>query len=147
MKGGVMDPRARRDLITSIVILLAVFFGVGELHGWQLGILSETPVFVYKATGQSMAERFIEKDWLDLTVKGKVRQGTVTLEVTHELPKSFQYPSQPVIPLRTVHSQKFQKGEQINFDEHIMEGPGEYQIKLLFQKASGTFRVTLPSLP
>ena len=139
-----MDPRARRDLVTTIVILLIVFFGVGESIGWQLGVMSNTPVFVYKSTSKSMAKRFIEKDWLDLTVKGKVTQGTVTLEVTHELPESFQNPNRPVIPLSTVYSQKFEKGERINLDERVAGGIGEYKVKLLFEKASGTFRVNLP---
>ncbi len=139
-----MDPRARRDLISTIIIILVVFFGVGEFYGWKLGSMSQTPIFVYKSTGQSMAERFVGKDWLDLTVEGKVRQGTVTLEITHELPKSFQDPGQPTVPLHTVYSQKFEKGEQIKFDEHVTEGPGKYQIKLLFEEASGTFRVRLP---
>ncbi len=138
-----MNSRARRDLITTIIILLIVFFGVGEWVGWKLGAISQTPIFVYKNTSQSTTKRLSEGNPLGITALGKVRQGTVTLEVSHEIPKSFQSPGQQVVPLHKVYSQKFQKGEIINIDKKVVEGRGEYQVKLLFEKATGIFRVNL----
>ena len=134
-----------RDLIVFLLLLTALFFGVGEWRGWYLGVPGQTPIFVYKKDFVAEATRqTINTDGLPLTVGGRVRQGSVTVEVLYEQPASFQEGT-GAQRSKQVFEQQYQQGQRIAIDERFEEGKGIYTLKLTFEKASATLRVGLPN--
>lgn len=134
-----------RDFIIFVIFVVAVFFGIGEWQGWFLGIPGQTPVYVYKRDFVANAtRRTINREELPLSVSGKVRRGTVTVRATFRKPDSFQAGTRGSEE-KEVFEQEFRAGQIINLSELIDEGVGVYRVQLIFNDATGLFKVKLPS--
>lgn len=133
-----------RGLIVWIVILTAVFFVVGETHGWYIGIPSHTPVFVYKMTASGRATRqTFNTDTLPVSLSGKVRHGSVEVKVIFQRPVSIQN-NTPAGRDRPLFDHTYQTGETIAIDRAFKGGKGDYTVQLTFDDATGLFRLRLP---
>jgi hypothetical protein len=133
-----------RGFLIFVVFLAAVFFGVGEFKGWTLGIPSQTPLMVYKSDSWLGAiRRTANRQDFPFTVSGKVNAGKVRIEGYYELPTSFQT-GKAGKPEKLVFEEEFSKGQTINISETLKNGQGQYRLKILFENATGVFRVKVP---
>jgi hypothetical protein len=133
-----------RGFLVFIVFLAAIFFGVGEFKGWTVGIPSQTPIMVYKSEGSVGATgRTVNRQDFPFTVSGKVSAGKVRVEGYYELPDSFQSGKKGK-PEKLVFEEEFSKGQSINISETLKNGQGQYRLKILFEGATGVFRVKVP---
>ncbi|MEJ2292037.1 MAG: hypothetical protein P8Y05_10020 [Deinococcales bacterium] len=121
-----------------------IFFAVGETHGWYLGVLSHSPVFVFKktATGEATRQTF-NVDALPVQLTGTVRHGTVEVKVFFQRPESFQSSTGPG-PNDMLFDKTYQAGERIAIDQSFKGGKGDYIVRLIFSDATGLFRLRLP---
>lgn len=133
-----------RDTLVFILILVAVFIGVGEWRGWYVGVPGSTPVFVYQKDHRAVTEvRTVTRSDMPIEVSGRVRRGTVTLQVTYERPASFQTGG-GALPEETVFEQTYRTGQTIAYRETVSEGRGIYRVVMTYDDASGTFRFRFP---
>jgi hypothetical protein len=133
-----------RGFLGFIVFLAAIFFGVGEFKGWTVGIPSQTPLLIYKSDSWLGATRSTtNRQDFPFSVSGKVSSGKVRVEGYYELPTSFQS-GKAGKPEKLVFEKEFTQGETINISETLKNGQGKYRIKVLFEKATGIFRVKVP---
>ncbi len=134
-----------RGFLTFLVLLVIVFFAVGETQGWYLGLPSHTPVFVYKrtATGQATRRTF-NTDAIPVRLTGAVRHGNVEVKVIFQTPESIQS-STPAGPQDTIFDRTYQTGERIAIDQAFKAGQGDYTIVLQFNDATGLFRLRVPN--
>jgi hypothetical protein len=133
-----------RGFLMFAVFLGAVFFGVGEFRGWTVGIPSQTPILAYKSEGSVGAtRRTVNRQDFPFTVSGKVNAGKVRVEGYFEVPTSFQS-GKAGKPEKLVFEEEFSKGQSINISETLKNGQGQYRLKILFQDATGVFRVKVP---
>ncbi len=134
-----------RDILIFLLFIVAVFIGVGEWRGWYLGIPGTTPVLVYKMDHRAVVERrTISRTDMPIRMEGRVRQGTVTVQVTYERPPSIQTNAQP-LPERVVFEQVYRAGQRIVLNQTFDEGGGVYRIRVTYADASGNFTFTLPT--
>ena len=133
-----------RGLIVWIVILVGVFFVVGESHGWYLGVPSHTPVFVYKITASGKATRqTFNTDALPVRMSGRVRHGSLEVKVIFQRPESFQTSRQAGSD-RPLFDHTYQAGDVVAIDQSFKGGKGDYTVQLDFHDATGLFRLNLP---
>jgi hypothetical protein len=133
-----------RGFLMFVVFLAAVFFGVGEFKGWTVGIPAQTPLMVYKSESWLGAtRRTANRQDFPFTVSGKVSSGKVRVEGYYELPTSFQS-GKTGKPEKLVFEEEFSKGQTINISETLKNGQGQYRLKILFQDATGIFKVKVP---
>ncbi|MGL4608469.1 MAG: hypothetical protein ACRCYY_02120 [Trueperaceae bacterium] len=133
-----------RGFLFFVIFLVAVFFGVGELRGWTVGIPSQMPLLIYKSDSWLGAtRRTVNRQDFPFTVSGKVNAGKVRVEGYYELSASFQS-GKAGKPEKLVFEQEFNAGETINIHETLKKGQGQYRIRILFEKATGVFRVNVP---
>jgi hypothetical protein len=134
-----------RPLLQFLGFCFIVFFAVGELRGWYVGLASHTPMLLYKMNQDVSASRIINySDKLDFDLTGKVRKGTVRLEVYFEVPSSFQTGKAGTRP-RQILEQEFFEGQTINLKETFEEGRGKYTVRISFEDATGIFNLDLPN--
>jgi hypothetical protein len=135
-----------RDLVIFIVLLVVIFFGVGEWRGWYFGNPPQTAMFLYKKDYVHEQEWEIRSiDNLPFEFKGKVGRGTVDVQVYYERRKSLQDNNAPIIPKRQIFQQEYRVGETIALDEVFRQGIGQYSVLITFSDASGTFNMEVPS--
>jgi hypothetical protein len=133
-----------RGLLMFVVFLAAVFFSVGEFKGWTVGIPAQTPLMVYKSDSWLGAtRRTVNRQDFPFTVSGKVNAGKVRVEGYFEVPTSFQS-GKAGKPEKLVFEEEFSKGQTISISETLKNGQGQYRLKILFQDATGVFRVKVP---
>lgn len=133
-----------REFLGFVLFLVIVFFVVGETVGWNVGTLSQTPVFVYKRDGRAAAERdTIRRNDMPLKVSGRVRDGEVEVVIVYQDTGSFQT-NRPPQPPETLLHETFVRGQTIAIDDIYDEGPGRYTVELRFRNASGTFTARFP---
>jgi hypothetical protein len=134
-----------RGFLTFVILVVVVFFAVGETHGWYLGIPSHTPVFVYKmtATGQASRQAFTAEA-IPVLVSGSVRHGSVEVKVIFQRPESVQK-NMPAGPQDTIFDRTYQTGDRIAIDQTFKAGQGDYTVVLQFNDATGLFRLRLPN--
>lgn len=133
-----------RDLIIFVLILVAVFIGIGEWRGWYLGIPNQTPIFVYKNDHVATTSiRTVTRNDMPIAFSGQVGRGSVRVQVFHEAPASFQTGA-AAVPRREIFDETFQRGQRITLDETFREGGGIYTIVATYRDASGTFRISYP---
>jgi hypothetical protein len=133
-----------KGFLGFIVFLAAVFFGVGEFKGWTLGVPSQTPLLIYKSDSWLGAtRRTVNRQDFPFSVSGKVSSGKVRVEGYYELPTSFQS-GKAGKPEKLVFEQEFSQGQSINISETLKNGQGQYRLKILFENATGMFRVKVP---
>lgn len=134
-----------KGFLGFIVFLAAVFFGVGEFKGWTLGIPSQTPLLIYKSDSWLGAtRRTVNRQDFPFTVSGKVSSGKVRVEGYYELPTSFQS-GKAGKPEKLVFEEEFTQGQSINISETLKNGRGQYRLKIMFENATGMFRVKVPN--
>jgi len=134
-----------RGFLIFLVLLVIVFFAVGETHGWYLGLPSHTPVFVYKMTARGQATRqTFNADALPVRLTGSVRHGNVEITVIFQKPESIQSNKQAG-PQDTIFDRTYQAGDRIAIDQSFKSGKGDYTIVLQFNDATGLFRLRLPN--
>ncbi len=134
-----------RGFLTFLVLLVIVFFAVGETHGWYLGVPSHTPVFVYKMTATGEAGRHtFNVDAMPVRLTGTVRHGSVEVKVIYQRPESFQSGT-PAGAADTLFDRTYQTGDRIAIDEDFKGGQGDYTVQLQFNDATGFFRLFLPT--
>ena len=134
-----------RDFIIFLAVCALIFFGVGETRGWHVGVLSQTPIFVYKSTSDAEAvRRLTSVDELPFTLSGELRSGTVVLEAYYERPESFQNPTQRILPERRVFERTFRAGQPIDFTDVLSGGRGVYTLRVIFDDATGRVRLNVP---
>lgn len=101
-------------------------------------------MFLYKKTHTVSASRTTSTtDKLDLSLDGKVRDGTVVVEAFYEIPPSFQQGTNAVAKRRIFDETYFQ-GEAIALDKSLRAGKGKYTVRITYEHASGLFRLELP---
>jgi hypothetical protein len=133
-----------RGFLMFVVFLAAVFFGVGEFKGWTVGIPSQTPLMVYKSDSWLGAtRRTVNRQDFPFTISGKVNAGKVRVEGYYELPTSFQS-GKAGKPEKLVFEEEFGKGQTISISETLKNGQGQYRLRILFEEATGVFRVKVP---
>ena len=133
-----------RDLIIFLLILVGVFFAIGEWRGWHLGIPNQTPIIAYKTDHVARVPiRTVTRSDMPIEVSGPVRRGSVHVQVLFESPTSFQTGA-AAVPQRTVFDQVFGSGQRIGLNQVFDEGRGIYTIVMRYQGASGTFRINYP---
>lgn len=134
-----------RDLLIFLAIVAVVFFAVGETRGWNVGIPAQTPVFVYKRSGEAVtSRRAISLDAMPVNLRGKVRHGTVKVTIEYRRPSSFQTGAKAGAD-RVLFEQSYRKGERIAIDQPFDGGAGDYTIRMVFDDATGLFRLKLPA--
>lgn len=134
-----------RDFLIFVALLAAAFFVIGETVGWQLGVAGQTPVYVYKKSGEAVAERrTIQRGEMPVRVSGRVRDGAVTVTVIYRDMGSFQS-NRPARGSDTLFEERFLAGQVINIERLASEGGGVYQVRLRFEDATGLFRVPMPN--
>ncbi len=139
--------RGMRDFLVFVLLVLGIFFGVGEWRGWQLGVPGQTPVYVYKADGTAeISRRTINRDTFPLELWGRVRNGDVTVTVTYQDLGSFQEGTRSG-PVREIFDETYSFGERIDLNELLDEGFGRYTVRLDFSEATGLFRFRVPGQP
>jgi len=135
-----------RGLIQFVIFLAIVFFVVGEfLGGWYLGVIPQTPAYVYKKTHTASVKRqAIQADEFPFTVKGKLSKGSVTVEGVFERPTSIQNPGRKILPEKVHFTETFLAGQSILISEVLEEGPGLYRVRLRFEGATGSVNIEVP---
>lgn len=133
-----------RDLLGFLLVLAAIFFVVGELRGWYLGVPTQTPILLYKQDFVAeTSRRTVTRDDMPVRFTGEVRRGTVTLDVLYERPSSFQT-GQVGRPQVSLFQRSYRQGESIALDEVFEAGSGVYTVKVEYLDATGLFRLTMP---
>ena len=135
-----------RDFLIFLVVLTIIFFAVGEWRGWYLGIPGQTPIVVYKKDHMAQTTlRTINQNNLPMNLTGTVRRGLVKVEVIFEDRGSFQDGTEGQLRGRVVmFEEEYRSGQRIVINEAFVAGVGYYIVRLTFEDASGTFRMTLP---
>jgi hypothetical protein len=133
-----------RDFLGFLLILAVIFFVVGEISGWYLGVASQTPILVYKKDFTAETDRrTVTRDDMPVKFSGQVRRGTVTVTISYQRAESFQTGREG--QARTVlYERAFRVGERIFVDELFTSGPGVYSVNVRYEDATGVFRLTLP---
>jgi hypothetical protein len=133
-----------RDIVIFLLLVVAVFIGIGEWRGWYLGVPGTTPVVVYKMDHQAVTSvRTVTRSDMPIRMEGAVRRGTAAVAVTYERPVSFQTGGDAV-PERVLYEQTFAAGQRITLNETFAAGQGIYRVRVTYSGVSGTFRFTLP---
>lgn len=133
-----------RDTLVFLLILVAIFVGVGEWRGWYVGVPGSTPVYVQKKDHRATTEvRTVTRSDMPIAVSGRVRRGSVTLQVTYERPASFQTGG-GALPQSVVFEETYQTGQTISLSQTFTEGRGIYGVVMTYADASGTFRFRFP---
>lgn len=133
-----------RDTIIFLLILTAVFFAIGEWRGWYVGIPNQTPIFTYKTDHVATTSiRTVTRNDMPIGFEGRVRNGSVRVQVFFEAPVSFQTGA-AAVPRREIFDQTFQRGQRVTLDQTFTEGGGIYTIVATYREASGTFRISYP---
>jgi hypothetical protein len=133
-----------RDIVIFLLILVGIFFAIGEWRGWYLGIPGNTPVVLYKKDHYARTPvRTVARNDMPMRIEGQVRQGSVRVQVFFERPASFQT-NEPGQPERLVFEQSFGRGQRIALNEVFSYGRGIYTVAMTYGDASGTFRFTFP---
>ena len=135
-----------RSLFQFAGFVVFVFVAVGHfLGGWYVGIAPQTPIYVYNKTATTVIEREAKfSDAFPVILRGRLRDGTLTVEGSFERPASFQSPGRPVIPYRTYFSETFNAGQPIYVGETLERGVGIYRVHLKFEDATGSVSVDVP---
>jgi hypothetical protein len=135
-----------RDFLIFLVVLTIIFFAVGETRGWYLGVPGQTPMFVYKKDYVAQTTlRTINVTSLPVNLRGTVRRGTVKVEIIFEDRGSFQDNTEGQLRGRVVlFEQEYRTGQRVVINEAFEGGVGFYLIRLTFEDANGTFRLTVP---
>jgi hypothetical protein len=133
-----------RGFLVFVIFLAAIFFGVGQFKGWTVGIPSQTPLLIYKSNSWlGTTRRTVNRQDFPFTVSGKVSEGKVRVEGYYELLESFQT-NKGGKPEKLVFEKEFSKGQTINISETLKNGGGQYRLKILFEGATGIFKVKVP---
>ncbi len=133
-----------RDIVIFLLLVVAVFIGVGEWRGWYLGVPGTTPVMLYKMDHRAVTERrTVTRSDMPIGIQGRVRQGTVNVQVTYERPASFQTGAAGE-PERVLFEQSYRTGQRIALNQVFAEGSGVYRVRMTYADASGTFRFDFP---
>ena len=135
-----------RDLVIFIILLVVIFFGVGEWRGWYLGSPPQTAMFLYKKDYNHEQEWEVRSiDNFPFEFEGKVGRGSVDVQVFYERRKSLQNTNAAILPKRQIFQQQYRVGQIIALDEVFRQGIGQYSVVINFSDASGTFNMTVPS--
>ncbi len=136
-----------RDLLGFILVLAAIFFVVGELRGWYLGVPTQTPILLYKMDHVAeTSRRTVMRDDMPVRFGGDVRRGTVTVTVLFERPTSFQTGRQGQAETK-LFERTYRTGERIAMSELFELGGGVYTVRVAYQDATGVFRLEMPGGP
>ena len=133
-----------RDIVIFLLLVVAVFIGIGEWRGWYLGVPGTTPVVLYKMDHRAVTDRrTVTRSDMPITIEGRVRRGTVTVQVTYERPVSFQTGAGGQ-PERAVFEQTYRTGQRIALNQVFAEGGGIYRVRMTYADVSGTFTFRFP---
>jgi hypothetical protein len=133
-----------RDIVLFLLFLGAVFIGVGEWRGWYLGVPGSTPVIVYKMDHRAVTDvRTVTRADMPIAMSGQVRRGTVTVQVTHERPVSFQTGGD-ALPERVVFEQVYRAGQRVTLNQTFAEGRGIYRVRVTYADVTGNFTFRWP---
>lgn len=133
-----------RDLVIFLLLVAAVFIGIGEWRGWYLGVPGTTPVVLYKMDHRAVTDvRTVTRSDMPIRVEGRVRRGTLTVAVTHERPTSFQT-GEPALPERVLYEGTFNRGQRVMLNDLFDAGRGIYRVRMTYADVSGIFRFTFP---
>jgi len=133
-----------RDLLGFLLVLAAIFFIVGEVRGWYLGVPTQTPILLYKKdfTAET-SRRTVMRDDMPVSFSGQVRRGSVTVTVSYERPASFQSGQAGRAPVQ-LFERSYRQGERIALNEVFASGGGIYTVQVRYQDATGLFHLDMP---
>ena len=133
-----------RDLLGFLLVLAVVFFVVGELRGWYIGVPTQTPIVLYKKDfSAETTRRTVMRDDMPIRFSGLVRRGSVTVNVLYERPDSFQTGREGRAQV-SLFERSYRQGENIVFDELFEAGGGVYTVRVTYADTTGVFRLTMP---
>lgn len=133
-----------RDIVIFLLLVIAVVIGIGEWRGWVLGIPGTTPVVAYKVDDRTVHDiRTVTRSDMPIGIEGRVRQGTLTVQITHERPASFQT-GEAALPERVVFEETYRTGQRVVVNQTFAEGRGIYRVRMTYADVSGTFRFRFP---
>jgi hypothetical protein len=133
-----------RGFLILVVMLAAIFFGIGEWKGWMVGVPGQIPLMVYKSEATASAmRRTVNRQDLPFSIKGTVKSGTVKVEAYYGIPDSFQSGKKGK-PEKIIFEEVFSQGQSIDLSETLKNGQGEYRLRIIFDNATGIFNVKLP---
>lgn len=133
-----------RPLLQFFGFCFIVFFAVGELQGWYVGVAPQTPMFLYKQDQTVNVKHDVELDkGLTFDLEGQVRHGKVRVEAYFEVPPSFQQGTQGKAA-RLVFEEEFSTGQHISLEETLNNGRGRYTVRIIYRDAIGIFKLGLP---
>ena len=132
-----------RDNIIGLVVLIGVFFGIGEWRGWNIGLAGHTPIFVYKKVAQTRVVRRVrvEKS-LPFHLNGQVKNGDLTVKGYFKTAANFETNAREGKE-KLLFKQQFLKGQNINLDKVLKAGKGVYVIELDFHETTGLFNLKI----
>lgn len=133
-----------RPLLQFAGFCFIVFFLVGELQGWYVGMPPNTAMYLYKMDKVVSVVRDVKfTNELELGVDGKVNRGNVLVEVFFEIPPSFQSGTGGTKP-KLIYSEEFYEGQRLNISEYLKKGKGRYTVRFTYVDATGSFQLKLP---
>jgi hypothetical protein len=140
---------AMRGLFSTAIIFAIIFFSVGHFHdpSWNVGVLPQTPLFLYRTTSSRSTVRRLTgtAPGLQFDIGGQLRRGSARLEVTFERPDSIQNTRQRAIPEEIVYEAEFFAGQPIAIAEYLDLGTGFYRFRIFFNDVTGRVSLDLPT--
>lgn len=129
------------------IVAAIIFFGVGEWRGWNVGVMPQTPLFLYKTTSSRSTVRRITgfAPGLEFNLSGQLSRGSMRMVVTFERPDSVQTARDDAVPLEQVYEIEFLANQPIVASEFLELGTGFYRFRLFFNDATGRVSLDLPT--
>jgi hypothetical protein len=136
-----------RGFFQFAIVAVIIFFGVGEWRGWNVGVMPQTPLFLYKTTSSSSTVRRLtgSAPGLEFSLSGQLSRGSMRMVVSFERPDSVQNPANNSVPLEQVYEVEFFAGQPIVVAEFLDLGTGFYRFRLFFNDATGRVGLDLPT--
>jgi len=136
-----------RGFFQFAIVAAIIFFGVGEWRGWNVGVMPQTPLFLYKTDSSRSTVRRITgfAPGLEFNLSGQLSRGSMRMVVTFERPDSVQTARNDSVPLEQVYEIEFFAGQPIVASEFLELGTGFYRFRLFFNDATGRVSLNLPT--
>ena len=130
-----------RPLLQFLGFCFIVFFTVGELQGWYIGVPPSSPMLLYKMDREVNIRRDVRlEDDFSFDLRGQVRDGSVEVEAFYEIPSSFQQGTQGK-SAKKVFDEVYSTGETIDISKILKAGQGRYTVRIVYQDTTGVFRL------
>lgn len=132
-----------KDNIIGLVVLIGIFFGIGEWQGWNIGMAGHTPVLVYKKDAQVRVIRRVRVDnELPFSFKGTLNNGDLIIKGFYKTPANFEKNTLEGKD-KLIFQEEFHKGDKVNIEHILKSGQGIYVIEMDYKEATGFFNLNV----